>query len=165
MCALTVHFHYLVCTGCALAAVRLKKTSPEEEVIKEMEIQPLIIQSWKHDQGEFSCSCSWKSDLSTEKPGREHSSAAASSPSIHMLISNQPGRGGRGKQKEQGREGYFYFSHFFFCTSLPAYFFSQAGLKSRKLVPNILAILNCCIMHFFGMSPKLFPVKEMKFPS
>lgn len=80
MCALIVYFPYLVCTRCALAAVRLKKTSPEKEVIKGMEIQPLIIQSWKHDQGEISCSCSQKLDLSMEKRGRECSSAAASSP-------------------------------------------------------------------------------------
>lgn len=45
------------------------------------------------------------------------------------------------KRAKGGRErGLFLFLFFFFCTSVPAYFFSQAGLKSRTLEPNILAI-------------------------
>lgn len=158
-CALIVHFHYLVCTGCALAAVRLKK-----EVIKGMEIQPLIIQSWNQDQWEVSCSCSWKSDLSTEKPGRECSSAAASSPSIRRLILNWSWRGGRTEQKKEGREGYFYFSPFSYAPPLLHTFFSQAELKSRKLEPNILAILNRCIMHFFRNVTKAFSSKGDEIP-
>lgn len=57
MCALIVYFHYLIRTERVLAEVGLKKTSPEEEAIKGLEIQPLIIQALKHDQGEVSCSC------------------------------------------------------------------------------------------------------------
>lgn len=58
MCALIVHFHYLIRTERVLAEVRLKKTSPEEEAIKGLDIQPLITQAWKRDEGEVSCSCS-----------------------------------------------------------------------------------------------------------
>lgn len=42
--------------------------------------------------------------------------------------------------------------------------FSQAGLKSRKLEPNILAILNCCIMHFFQNVTKAFSSKADEIP-
>jgi len=58
MCVLIVHFHYLMRTKHVLAEVRLKKTSPEGEAIKGLEIQPLKIQAWKHDQRQVSCSCS-----------------------------------------------------------------------------------------------------------
>lgn len=69
------------------------------------------------------------------------------------------------KRAKGGREsGLFLFPYFFLCTSLPAYFFSQAELKSKKLEPNILAILNCCIMHFFQNVTKAFSSKGDEIP-
>lgn len=163
MCALIVRFHYLICTRCVFAAVRLKKASPEEEAIKGMEIQPLIIQSWKYDQGEVSCSCSWKSDLSTEKPGREHSSAAASSPSIHRLISNQSGRGGRREQKQKGREGYFYFSPF---PSAPPFLhtFFSGRVEIQEIWTKYFSYLKLLHYAFFQNVAKAFLSKGDEIP-
>lgn len=163
MCALIVHFHYSVCTGCALAAVRLKMTSPKEEVIKGMEIQPLIIKSWKRDQGEVSCSCSWKSDLSTEKPGREVLSSSSSILPLDPQVDFKSGRGGRREQKEEGTEGYFI--SLLFLLHLPScVFFSSARIEIQETWTKYFSYFKLLHYAFFLNVTKAFSSKGDEIP-